>query len=441
MSEMTGRGMRDFGVISNDFYDRDESLTDLTDLMIGEIYNEIPLSEARVLHLQLELNTDDGDEDVLARWGKAEFGIYRDVLVDAAMPLHNLHYAIQRLFGWQNSHLHHYEFPEDVTHELVGDSFLRWTQYCGYYFRTPLEDPSDSLWDDDFEEGMNLKRWLRSKYMPPFVYGGEDELYINANAQMRVILDENPVLPVAPDFEAYLRGERDIKMVPVEKVTLEQAAIGLQGELNRLIEHRSLGEYMCLKRDPEWKDKLAFASRRAATALDRWTEKYPRLRDKYEDAKARAKRGGADGLRAELEIRELDRMYTKAINDAEVDAIPVTNELIYKYDYGCGCEVRISLIDEYRLDVETGQFISSEGLLIAADNDDFYEILYGKPIECVDAEGLSVLDDVGGIYGYCEFLKGVHGVGEDPYEDKDETRAWGKSLGWTGRMTRPENML
>ena len=34
---MTGRGMRNFGVISNDFYDRDESLTDLTDAMIGEI--------------------------------------------------------------------------------------------------------------------------------------------------------------------------------------------------------------------------------------------------------------------------------------------------------------------------------------------------------------------------------------------------------------------
>lgn len=83
-----------------------------------------------------------------------------------------------------------------------------------------------------------------------------------------------------------------------------------------------------------------------------------------------------DGGEAELEIRELDRMCTKAINDAEVDA-----------------------------------------------------------------EGLPVLDDVGGIYGYCEFLKGVHGVGEDPYEDNDETCTCGKGLGWTGRMTHPENML
>ena len=77
-----------------------------------------------------------------------------------------------------------------------------------------------------------------------------------------------------------------------------------------------------------------------------------------------------DGLRAELEIRELDRMCTKAINDAEVDA-----------------------------------------------------------------EGLPVLDDVGGIYGYGEFLKGVHGVGEDPYEDKDETTHLGQKLG----MDRPND--
>lgn len=44
---------------------------------------------------------------MMKRYGESLTGnsITRDILIPADMPLHNLHYAIQKLFGFQNSHL------------------------------------------------------------------------------------------------------------------------------------------------------------------------------------------------------------------------------------------------------------------------------------------------------------------------------------------------
>ena len=60
-----------------------------------------------------------------------------------------------------------------------------------------------------------------------------------------------------------------------------------------------------------------------------------------------------------------------------------------------------------------------------------------KPI-CVETDGLNVFDDVGGIYGFIEFLKGVN---DKSNPEREETLNWARFLGWTGRKSRPENML
>ena len=84
---------------------------------------------------------------------------------------------------------------------------------------------------------------------------------------------------------------------------------------------------------------------------------------------------------------------------------------------------------------------------------------------CLAADGLPVLDDVGGIDGYIRFLRGINkeketlfwnekGIAEgwsqeeyldaipDNWDyDQEGTREWARSLGWTGRMSRPEKLL
>ena len=58
---------------------------------------------------------------------------------------------------------------------------------------------------------------------------------------------------------------------------------------------------------------------------------------------------------------------------------------------------------------------------------------------CIKADGLPVLEDVGGIHGYADFLLTLH-HSQDGGE-REEIREWARSLGWTGRAIKPKNML
>lgn len=60
-----------------------------------------------------------------------------------------------------------------------------------------------------------------------------------------------------------------------------------------------------------------------------------------------------------------------------------------------------------------------------------------KPV-CIAWDGMSLVEDVGGIGGFCEFLEIINGT---DLETKKSYKEWAKSLGWTGRMPKPENML
>ncbi len=54
------------------------------------------------------LNMMPEEEKEFLKLAKAEKGIIREVLVNREMNLHAMHYMIQKLFGWQNSHLHNF---------------------------------------------------------------------------------------------------------------------------------------------------------------------------------------------------------------------------------------------------------------------------------------------------------------------------------------------
>lgn len=57
---------------------------------------------------------------------------------------------------------------------------------------------------------------------------------------------------------------------------------------------------------------------------------------------------------------------------------------------------------------------------------------------CVRADGVNVLDDVGGIYGFIDMLETIHG---NRLALADEKREWAREQGWTGRLTKVGNML
>ena len=56
----------------------------------------------------------------------------------------------------------------------------------------------------------------------------------------------------------------------------------------------------------------------------------------------------------------------------------------------------------------------------------------------MNADALPVCDDVGGIHGYCNMLEDLHG---EDLSEKESMKEWARSMGWTGRMINPKNIL
>lgn len=304
---------------------------------LNEEGDDYIMKETKGLVLKLELNTKYADMDVLRKYGNMKDGISRTFVVPVDMPLHNLHYAIQRAFGWQNSHLHHYQFTNEVFDEITRNKYSVWSHLCGVYFRFPSDDFQDWYWDDDYDDNQSPKSWLRKKYTRPYVYRGYQETYEYAQEQVQSMDEE---ISVGPSFEEYRKGIHTIKKIKTQDATMEEFSRSCTYGCNEIMERLGVGLIMDI--------------------------------------------AGESGL-------------------------------IYKYDYGDGWTIHITKIDK-------------------ADS--------VKEVHCIAADGLNVLDDVGGVGGFCEFLKGIHGEAQNgPYDDPVGSRKWARYLGWTGRIVKPENML
>ena len=137
--------------------------------------------------------------------------------------------------------------------------------------------------------------------------------------------------------------------------------------------------------------------------------------------------------------------------------------MIYSYDYGDDWNVRITLEDCYytkdRFDaygesgLEGGFIIPVTDKQALADMTafDMNNQKLGKAMAlkiatvavkkrpiALSVDGFCLMDDVGGIHGYVDFLRIIHG--KDPNE-KEDMKEWAKWMGWTGRMIKPENLL
>ena len=61
-----------------------------------------------------------------------------------------------------------------------------------------------------------------------------------------------------------------------------------------------------------------------------------------------------------------------------------------------------------------------------------------KTVACLASDGICLMDDVGGIHGFCHFLENLK-TG-DP-EDRAEMKEWAADMGWTGKEPKAESLL
>ncbi len=391
------------------------------------------LDDDSVMRLKLTLNLDSAsarDMETLRKHGRVVDGITREILVPSRQSLRQLHYMIQKLFGWQNSHLHRFELTDEDMDKLVGNSFSQYCKLCGLYFRFYYDDESgmaDIYWDDDYM-GEEFKSWLKRKYSGIPYYLGKQEHYLVAQSEISRhllnIVDEDGMLNVRPSFDEWRRGIRENRSVDFDDATYAEMNCDFEYRLGEIIERLSLGEVFTLNSGDKNLPAIYSMADKHTLGLE---ENIPKMYSMFTPNSAMS-----------------DDMFV-FLNETDGKSIPFVNKLKYSYDYGDGWNVEVTLVDEYVYGTSSDDGIGFFSNGVKAD-DDFFKLLADisrkSAPKCISADGLSVLDDVGGVSGYCEFLRGIHcELGAGPYEDSDESRSWARSLGWTGRMSKPGNML
>ena len=352
------------------------------------------------LLLRLELINEwcrEEDIEVLTTYGgTTERGtIVRDVMVPSDMPLHHLHYAIQRLFGWQNSHLRSFELDEKDNLRLTGDRVREWSALAGILYRGVPMDQRDKFWDDEDYAGGNFKVWLKKKYTGPYEFGGYTEAYEVVKEDIQLMQQNCPIVEVRESFHDYYERTKhlpqskkgDVKILrkaPLMELTLKELteAIHFDSDLLELMEKLEIRQV------------LGVEGSTLATFEDLVnSEAHP-----------------ADGIIPN----------------------PVTTKLVYRYDFGDNWVVHISRYDDINELLEQGVVEASWMEEARSIVEEKY-----KPV-CVHKVGGCVMDDVGGMRGYTDFLRGIY-LGDK--EEKEALKEWAKSMGWINRKVALKSML
>lgn len=346
---------------------------------------------------------------VLRTYGRLKYDktITRDIIVPAEMPLYAVHYMIQRAFGWQNSHLHKFCLPQKRFQEITGEKIEQWLELMGVLFPSLLMEDEDRFWADDYERG-SIRSWFRRKYTGPYQSLNHREGIVQCTRDREFILQEWSQRLQEPFINVF---------------------VFFDTSPNELIERLPISQVLAIKERGNGEDvsvKDSFAA---------YVEK------SMQDEIRRILESGRD----EPELQPV---------------IPCcTDELYYEYDFGDGWLVKITAVkdcnDLIRSKRVTEEAVDRAAAAVCTEN---------RPV-CIAADGLPVLDDVGGFDGYIQFLRGINREEEWAYWakraaregadkedlleyipdngefDGEDTLEWGWSQGWTGRMNRPEKLL
>ena len=408
------------------------------------------------LRLELILNSEYRNvKQILRKYAKVKEGITREILVPADISLHKLNYAIQRSFGWQNCHLHSFALPEKVFEEMTNGkhkgkadesifgqngSFLKWADYCGTYFRFPSGDFEELYWDDDYEGDVSVKTWLKHKYNGYNYYYGNSEHFVCARKRVEDFINENTLLRVdrfVLDHSRRIGAPDQYYKKPIKDCTVSEVDSNLLYGLDELLERLPLNQVLRAKND-----RKVRKSQLAKMVMER-DQLYEECRHKYVD----------------LASGTMTSQFGLPWSEDDVPVLPITDELIYRYDLGDGWSVNITCEEKYhlkdRFDEHKGCFVKvpadeqtwldevhvcdeKDVQIFGEEREIIARVGLLRELRCVYTDGLNVMDDVGGIDGFVEFLVELN---EGEPEQREACKAWASNMGWTGRMVKEERVL
>ena len=421
-----------------------------------------PCDKLYRLHLRLRMELDAEEEKTLKKYGKVKKELSRDLAVPSDITLHALHFAIQQAFGWRNSHLHRFTldqpFTSDRTAKLTGDRLEQYGALCGRYFRAPysIDDEKtaqDIYWDDDYKDDLDPKAWMRSKYTGPYFYGGSLEHYLVAHSWYKECEKKNPNVRVPQSFQEYLANKgkpTEPAIKPLGDLTIDEAHRLFESSIGELLERLRLDEVLATDGMIPAKLILPITSAETEDKYEHLLREHTALVQKCDEVdRARRKRGKLTKREKELleepdlHIRRwetedaLDELFKET--DGRVE--PLTDTLYYAYDYGDGWEVAITCMDVYTVETNaSGEQTVKNMLEFPISEKEREQILRASrkhTVKCLAVDGIGLLDDVGGVFGYLELLeRAAH-----PDEDEEDKVEWAESWGWKCRVPAASTLM
>jgi len=381
--------------------------------------------EADVLRLHLELDLKYADEEeirILKEYGSMKDAISRDILVPADITLHALNYAILRMFGWQNGHLHSFVLPENIFKGLTEDQFSIWAKMAGVYFRFPTENYEDIYWDDDYREGESIRSWMKKKYTGPYRYNGYGEHYVMNQIEVQSMIARWEEITVH-EFVFGAEKQPTPYIVKLKEATVDQVMHAFADmTCHELLERLPLAEILCVKGE----NKVKFAEIREYLDSQLSNLDLHEMIGEYKNTRFKSRK----------KEQEFLEKY-------DFPVYPVTEQLVYRYDYGDGWKVLIGCENAYKQG-ENGLWKDINGKIPDVSVENLQEVAIKHRPVCIQKDGIELVDDVGGIHGFCEMLQTIYECdmnSEESSEERENILGWADMMGWSGRKISPKQTL
>ena len=284
------------------------------------------------LHLELDIDHfSQRNISTLKKYAKVKNTISRDILVPGDITLDALHYVIQRLFGWQNSHLHHFYLPDDVFEKVTQNKVKEWQKLCGIYFRFPDSDMEDRYWGSNYDPEIAFNSWLKKKYQGPYVYAALGDYYYENQDKVQELKLNMREFEVCQFFNSISKNvQNGRKVVELENATIEEleGSIAFEQPINCLLERLFVIDYLFMPNkeydviDEEARSIIEGLSEDIELGIRRWKR-----------------------IIKNLPKGRLD--FELAVGGSTLRMKPITDEIKYCYDPGDNWNLSITCTEVY----------------------------------------------------------------------------------------------
>lgn len=421
-----------------------------------------PLIGNRALRLVASIDTTDltpVDLRMLEQHASAPQGrILREFLVPERMRLHNLHYALQKAFGWHNTKMHSFSLPPGDFDRLTRRLFADWALLVGLYFRFP-DAPADSYYHGDIHPNdTDYLAWMRRRYCGPYDWdiGAFFEHLVAAKLLLQPYLtaeeqDEETEQEEEEEFVDTRVFHEDVPAIrrltaqidDIRNLSVFDAQQLFHGSMNELVERLPLGELLvpqeAEKGDGRAIDRLIGNGEVAFALGQHFT--YPITVELAERAYQYHEN------RAPLDVLEIQDRYERALTQTDIPVQPAATTVHYVYDPGHNWRLTIECTERYEMPkYHPGQYLMEDLPIYDSAGNEVDTAVYAmahhvitnnRPV-VLRAEGTNVPEDTSGLVDFLHFLRRYTGA---DVRTQAEAVAWARGHGWSQNVPDPRGIL